>query len=116
MNYFKSITVAALLSFPAFVFSQSKIAEIGKALQEDAKPKQSGQSNLAVSDEGKGGTKGSSHSSSKTSSPPPSSNIAVSDEGKGGSKGSKSSSREAKDSTKPSDLKKAESTTEMPKE
>lgn len=115
------IVISFALSFSLFSFSQNKIAEVGKILQQDnSKPKSSGtQSNLSVSDEGKGGTKGY-HSSNKSASSPAtggtgSSSIAVSDEGSSVSKG-KSSSREAKDPTKASEPKKAEMKTAAPKE
>ena len=125
MKVFKSILLAILISSPVVVFSQSKLGQLSNFIQDSSKPKSTGtQSNLAVSDEGKGGEKSQNSKTandkpkdSKNNSPAGSSNLAVSDEGKGGVKG-KSTSREATvtDTSKGKEIKKGETKTANPKQ
>ena len=131
MKYIKSIFFAALFFIPALCFSQSKVEQITNLFKQDSsKPKSTGtQSNLAVSDEGKGGGKTQTNKtasssdkpkqqdSSKTKSTVKQSNLAVSDEGKGGAKGKSSATKEAigTDTVKGKEIKKEETKTAEPK-
>ena len=127
MRVFKSIVLTILLSSPVLVFSQSKLGQITNLLNQDSsKPKSTTgtQSNLAVSDEGKGGGKQNSKSASSSdkskdskNNPSVGTNLAVSDEGKGGVKGKSSTTKEgaATDSTQGKEIKKEETKTAEPK-
>lgn len=129
MKFIKPILFAIIFSLPTFLFSQGKIGQISDFLKQDSsKPKSTGtQSNLAVSDEGKGGGKSQSSKTPSSSDKPkdqnsknnPSvgSNLAVSDEGKGGVKGKSSTTKEgtATDTSKGKEIIKPETKVAEPK-
>ena len=103
MKNFRRIGFSILLSVPLFSFSQNtadKLQELNTILKQDSSnPKKGGnQSNLAVSDEGAGGSKSSQKVNQSAVDKPKkeqnsngsgASNLAVSDEGASGPKGGK---------------------------